>query len=74
MFDDLVECSPSGKKKTNKGLTVFVSALAQVVLLTGADHHSSACDSGFAEIIVCPHSLQHHRHQPLHHRQRRRHR
>ena len=33
MFDDLVECSPSGKKKTNKGLTVFASALAQVVLL-----------------------------------------
>lgn len=33
MFEDLVECSPSGKKKTNKGLTVFLSALAQTVLL-----------------------------------------
>lgn len=33
MFDDLVECSPSGKKKTKKPLTVFFSFVAQVVFL-----------------------------------------
>jgi periplasmic protein TonB len=33
MFDDLVECSPSGKKKTKQGTTVFMSMLFQVGLL-----------------------------------------
>jgi protein TonB len=33
MFDDLVECSPSGKKKTKQGATVFISMATQVGLL-----------------------------------------
>ena len=33
MFDDLVECSPSGKKKTKQGATVFLSMAFQVGLL-----------------------------------------
>src|SRR5580704_5725473 len=33
MFDDLVECSPSGKKKTNQNKTVVVSAVTQGILL-----------------------------------------
>ncbi len=33
MFDDLVECSPSGKKKTKQGTTVFMSMVFQVGLL-----------------------------------------
>ncbi len=33
MFDDLVECSPSGKKKTKQGTTLFMSMVFQVGLL-----------------------------------------
>jgi protein TonB len=33
MFDDLVECSPTGKKKTKQSSTVIVSAMAQFGLL-----------------------------------------
>lgn len=33
MFEELVECSPGGKKKTKKGWTVFFSFVAQVVFL-----------------------------------------
>jgi len=33
MFDDLVECSPSGKKKTKQGTTLFMSMAFQVGLL-----------------------------------------
>jgi protein TonB len=33
MFDDLIECSPTGKKKTKTGLTVFISTVFQVLLL-----------------------------------------
>jgi protein TonB len=33
MFDDLVECSPLGSKKTKTGLTVFISTMVQVMLL-----------------------------------------
>jgi len=33
MFDDLVECSPKGSKKTKTGVTVIISTLFQVLLL-----------------------------------------
>ncbi len=33
MFDDLIECSPSGKSKTKTGLTVFISTVFQILLL-----------------------------------------
>ncbi|MCL4524023.1 MAG: energy transducer TonB [Acidobacteria bacterium] len=33
MFDDLIECSPTGKKKTKTGLTVFISTMFQMLLL-----------------------------------------
>jgi protein TonB len=33
MFDDLIECSPTGKKKTKTGVTVFISTIFQVLLL-----------------------------------------
>jgi len=33
MFDDLVECSPSGKAKTKQGTTLVVSMLTQIGLL-----------------------------------------
>jgi protein TonB len=34
MFDDLVECTPSGRKKTNQRYTLIVSTIVQVTLLT----------------------------------------
>ncbi|HEV8383594.1 MAG TPA: energy transducer TonB [Candidatus Acidoferrales bacterium] len=33
MFEDLIECSPAGKKKTRAGLTVFISTVFQILLL-----------------------------------------